>query len=214
MYVIQKGGDAMRAPFDREIDLYWGPTTATPYAVYELNVPARLVHDVCFVDTETPMMNSVAYFTMDMVEPRGPEMTKTGDWLWDWDLGDACLVASVAGGEIDYIIVRVESRTWPTGEPYWRAHVVPYEEPVVGCEEYWLSAWSLLFTRSGPMSWGTNPYPMTTDGDGNWLIFDMEDDLHWVTSGWDGHGSATFHKVEDPAQTVDVQCVDAPTEEA
>lgn len=153
----------MRAPFDRLIDLYWGPDTATPGEPFALAVPARLVPDQAFVDVALPLSLSTSYITLDVVEPDGPPTVNTELQKWVYDYGKANTVALTTGGEVTHQVVRVELRTWETGASYWRAHICPLLDELPSecsldyAEEWWLYRLGVFIAgpliRVGPTTW-------------------------------------------------------------
>jgi hypothetical protein len=153
----------MRAPFDRFIDLYYGPDTATPGALKAAGVPARLVEDEAFVDIAEPLSESLLYLTLDEVEPAGATTENTELQRWTYDYGQGDQVALTEGGEITHQVLRVESRTWPEGENYWRAHICPLlDELPSECsldyvEEWWLYRLEVFIAgplvKVGPTTW-------------------------------------------------------------
>jgi len=198
----------MRAPFNATFDLYCGPATSTPFALRHADVPGRLVSDLVFVDDRAPLSGSVAYLTLDEVVPFGPDWVETSDDVWEVSLGDADLVALSGATETSWMIVRVESREYSSGLPYWRCHLIDRVEPIVGCSRYLLTPWSFFMDRTGPLSWGYPDHTLTTDGLGNWEIVDVLDDLHYLAAGWDGHDSKLFVCTTNPEDTVTATCVD------
>jgi len=196
----------MRADFDNVVDLYWGETTATPGVLRESAVPCRIVPDEAFVDTVEPLSLSEAYITMAEVEPMGPSWTETSPGIWEVDLGKGDGVTLHEAGLILWNVVRVERRTWADGTDYWRAHVAPVVESPIGCEGYGTSPWGLFLFRTSDATWGDAETSLITDGDGNWELVDVGDDIHYTLSEWDGHGTGTFTRVDDPEETVDVIC--------
>lgn len=191
----------MRAPFDRLIDLFYGPATATPGAPFATEIPARLVPDDAFVDVEMPLLLSSYYLTLEEVEPAGPTTTNTVLRQWLYDFGMANTVSLTSGEPATHCVARVESRTWPTGENYWRAHIVPILDPLpsvcsLGYAEQFevrTSGGTLIATldRVGPTTWADETWTLyAEDGD------DPDDDCFsiWrVTDGtttwgnvWDG----------------------------
>jgi len=153
----------MRAPFDRFIDLYFGPDTTTPGAPKAVGVPARLVPDEAFIDVEDPLSLSELYLTMDEVEPAGATTVNTELQKWTFDFGQGDLVALTEGGEITHQVLRVEVRSWETGENYWRAHICPLLDELPSecsteyAEEWWLYRLGVFVAgpliRSGPKTW-------------------------------------------------------------
>lgn len=187
----------MRATFNRNIDLYHGPASGTPGDIRESDIPARLVGDVCFVDSDTPLSLTLAYLTMEDAEPIGPKLTLISPGLYTYDFGFADRVSLTHEGSVSFVVYRVETRTWDTGEPYWRAHIGPEFEQVYGCQRYDISPWSVSIYRSTGSSWGEDgDSVLTTDGAGNWELIDVGDDIHYTAMGWDGSGSQMFSRVD------------------
>jgi len=184
----------MRAPFDRAIDLYDGVGTATPYAVYAAAVPARLVPDVAFVDVFAPLSDSVAYVTMDAIQPVGAEVTMVSDGVYTYDYTKANRLASVSGGGVDYIVLRVESRTWSDGTNYWRAHIAPYAACKDGwCPQYSIDDLAILMPMVAPNSWQTSPWGLSQTSPGHWALTNVALFDSWTnTVLWDGCGSMLF----------------------
>lgn len=152
----------MRAPFDRLVNLYYGPDTATPGVLRHGEVPARLVPDEAFTDTADPLSLSSAYLTMDAFEPLGPDTTPTVLQQWTYDYGVGDQVALTPGADITHQVVRVELRSWPTGSSYWRAHIAPLldELPSVCSVDYWdhyhfnaPDYGNYVVERIGPTTW-------------------------------------------------------------
>jgi len=199
----------MRAEFNNSVDLYWGDTTASPGVLRESAVPCRIVPDEAFVDAVEPLSESEAYITMEEVEPMGPSWTETSPGIWEVDLGKGDGVTLHEAGIILWNVVRVERRTWPDGTNYWRAHVAPVVVEPIGCDSYGTSPWGIFLFRTSDSTWGDAETVLLTDGEGNWELTDVSDDLHYTVSGWDGHGTITLTQVENPEITVDLTCGDA-----
>lgn len=176
----------MRAPFDRLIDLYWGPDTATPGAIFAAEVPARVIPDEAFVDTALPLSESLAYITLDVIEPDGPTTSNTELQKWMYDYGKANTVALVAGGAITHQVLRVELRTWETGSSYWRAHICPLLDELP-------SVCSTTYEEEFKFATGGSPYvPLARIGPTTWVyeVWTLEAEVgeldpetcesHWV----------------------------------
>jgi len=117
----------MRGPFDRAIDLYFGPGTATPGVLIAGAVPARLVKDDVFADLDNPLAGGQYYLTLDEVLPQGPLWVNTAGHTWSVDFDQADEIALTPGGPVSHYIQRVELRTWPVGVDYFRAHIAPLD---------------------------------------------------------------------------------------
>jgi len=199
----------MRREFNTFVDLYHGPSTATPGVLRVSNVHCRIVPDECFQEPTNPLHLSEAYITMDSVEPIGPQWTETAPGIWEVDLGKADDITLHDGGVMLWSVVRVELRTWMEGADYWRAHVAPWAEIPAGCESYFWNGIQMM--RVGPLRWeDSGPETiLTTDGLGTWELTDVADDLHYTVDLWDGEGCMTFTQVEDQEVTIEVCCGDA-----
>jgi len=197
----------MRAPYNHRIDLYYGPEGSNPGGLKASDIPCRIVVDICFIDMELPLLESLAYVTLDEVLPTGASWFETGEGKYNVNFQVADRVALAVGLPPSLVVYRVESRNWDTGAPYFRAHLGPdFDVPEVGCESYQLSPWGILISRTGPTTWGDVDTIMTTDGAGNWDILDVGDDIHYFVSDWDGEGTATLWSLQDPPQSVDAIC--------
>jgi len=209
----------MRAPFDRFIDLFWGPDTLTPGAAHLLNVHARLVPDVAFAGTEPPLSLSLAYITLDAIEPNAPTTVNTTLQVWEYDYGKGDTVALTTGGPITHQVLRVELRTWDTGGSYWRAHIAPLidEIPSACSVDYYdhyhvvIAAYgSWIMERVGPTTWIYGGWtleaeigPFDSDTcESNWKLSHVE------YGGWLGvsDGTSTEHFTNPVTMTIaDVQ---------
>lgn len=187
----------MRAPFDRLIDLFYGPNTATPGDLKHHNVLCRVVPDLAFREQEAPLSKSVSYITCEDVLPAGPGVTQTSDYVYNYDFGKADAVSLTPGTDPLFTVVRVELRTWNTGVGYWRAHIAPTLDvlPSVCSGEYgeryrMNNGIGLIvdMDRIGPTTWVYGPYTLTAEFYGPPVI---ECGSYWrFTDGihnWDGY---------------------------
>jgi len=156
-----------RAPFDRLVDTFNGPDTPTPYGPLLTALPARVVADLAFKDLTDPMNQSLAYMTYDAGFMNGPEMTYLGGQFYNVAYGAADMVALITGGPVTHQAVRIESRTWPDGTNYYRAHLIPRQDvPPSVCSTSYASVYYLqsaitplaTLLRIGPTSWEGDGY--------------------------------------------------------
>ena len=196
----------MRADFDRFIDLYFGPNTGTPGVLRAGMVPARLVPDEAFVDTMTPLIDSVEYLTMDLLEPTGPTSVGIGHWRYTTDYGACDRVALISGDPVTHQVVRVEARSWPEGANYWRAHITPLFEPgaspcaLTYSEQYKITSTTygvIIVNRTGPTTWTDGTVTLEAEV----AFFNPCTCLgHWSVTGhggsiaseWNGQGTKTI----------------------
>lgn len=152
----------MRAPFDRLIDLYYGPDTASPLELKAANVPARLVVDDAFFERGDPFTQIVGYLTMDAIEPGAPEVGEQFGLDYTIKFGTGDFVSLTPGGPITHQVLRADVRIWETGSNYWRAHisplldVTPSECSLDYTEEYKIfvgGVYQFTMTRTGPTTW-------------------------------------------------------------
>lgn len=199
----------MRAPFNIEVDLYHGRGTPSPCTLRVANVPARIVPDVAFVDAPNPLLVSVSYMTLDLVPPVGPSWVEAAPGVWAVDINKGDLVAVPAGGDLLYSVARVETRSWPTGSPYWRAHLIPALLCTGDCPcfSYSVPELGLLLIRDTPTHW-TGPDCELTHSGSDWTLVTWPDGHQWAApTGWDGCAGEFFVNM-GPWDPVTVLCAD------
>lgn len=198
----------MRAPFNNWVDLYFGPGTATPGVLKSASAECRLVPDVAFVDVVMPYQASLSYMTITVTEPSGPEWTEVTPGHWEVDFSKADRVA--LGGELQWMIQRVELRTWIDGTPYWRAYLGPIDPPTEDecpCPYYGCDELGIFVTRETSTHWEGAGATLEFDGTENWTLVTALPEGHMYTAGpWDGCGSFEFINAVPTDHPVIVEC--------
>jgi len=197
----------VRAPFDRFMDIYYGPATTTPGALKYSELASRVVPDIAFVDTQLPLQKSRAYYTTEDLTPIGAMILNPAALQYNYNFGFADQVALTHGGPITHVVLRVELRTWHTGLPYWRAHIAPLLDilPTVCqisyAEEYMVQFFPAApfgpFVRIGPTTWIFGAWTLQAEitpasplCGSTWHLTNADPGF-WVAF-WNGAGSAAF----------------------
>lgn len=179
----------MRAPFNTTCTLRDGPSTATPGFPRVVDAACRLVSDEYFRSVELPNHNALAYFTIDVSLPRGPQTTDLGGDTWRYEYGFADRVEFAVLAGVSWKVLRVDLCTWFKYPPYWRAEIALADEPPpTACSDAYPEQWSLfntvtgelvILTRTGTTTWAAPGWIMIAETDGppgtgcvsQWLVF-------------------------------------------
>lgn len=197
----------MRAPFDRLIDLYYGPDTNDPLVLRMADVPARFVIEDAFFDRGDPFTQVVGYLTMDAIEPSAPEVTDQFGLDYTIAFGTGDFVALAPGAPVTHQVLRAELRTWQTGENYYRAHVAPLltVAPSECSYEYaqQYRCWDqytrdFIVNRIGPVTWTYNEWTLSAEtlgppGTGCFSRWILSNGVHTWNSDYYGGEEWSFY---------------------
>lgn len=183
----------MRAPFNELATFYWGISQATPLAVRVDNVPVRVVRDIAFVDRDVPLDLSRAYLTVDSIIPIGPDVTLTAAGIYAVDYTKADRVGLPAGSPPEYVVGRVELRTWPVGPNYDRLHIFPASDCKNGtCPRYSVDLGGPILSMTAPLTWESGAWSLTLSLPDTWTLIVPGGAFPQFAFGWDGCGDFLF----------------------
>ena len=196
-----------RAAYDKAVDFYSGPSTAAPNLLVASGIQARYVPDLAFVDRVVPLSSGMADLTCEDFAPSGAGVTLVGGDVYTYDYGKGHSVSLLVGGTPEWIIQRVELRSWPSGQPYYRSYLAPFVfVPPYGCEVYNAYDGTFPCARQGPFEWGNMAVLLVADGVGGWVLNPGNPTDEWVCSSWNGQGQGIFTLTVAPFTTQFVEC--------
>lgn len=197
-----------RAPFDRTIDLIWGPGWPLAGTVRVAAMPARVVPDLVFREPLPPMGDSLAYATFDQEVAYSPAFVPDGVEQYIWSSLVADRVAIVSGSAPTHYVVRLELRTRLPQPSYWRAHIAPIPTvPLTPCQEAYPDTLAMTevggplvvtLSRVGPTTWVFEDWTVYAEYFGppdpdyctsTWRM--IKGDHYW-DAGWNGQGTGYF----------------------
>ena len=196
----------MRAPFNRQVNLYWGPATATPGAIRVPALLCRIVPDLVFLDLTGPFEESLSYLTSKDAVPFGPQVTPVLPGVYEFDFEFADRVSLTVTAEPTHYVQRVELRTRGTEEIYWRSYLAPLTPPLTPCQEGYSNLYQFEpivpgwydLNRIGPTTWIYGDWTLQAEVGGtiipecvsNWELTSPEGKKYYAS--WDGNAEYAF----------------------